>query len=337
LKNPNFGKSETGTRIHVLLKGKVIPMRKKRLLAALLCAMLLLLTACGLPSAPQNEKLQILCTIFPQYDFARRIAGEYADIRLLLPPGVESHRFEPLPQDMIAVRSCDLLIRVDAEMEIWSQKILSSLESPPPLLDLAQECGLEIVPEHEHTHDEHEHSADECGIDPHIWTSLRYARRMAAAIAARLCELDTAHAAQYRQNAAALDAELAALDADFAAAIQTAKRKTIVFGSSFALQNFVLDYGLGYLAAFDSCGEYAEPSFRAAADLTDKLRGHGIPVIFKQEIVGARTAQNIAAETGAQVRLFHTCHNLTRTEMQANESYLSLMRQNLENLKIALN
>ncbi len=311
----------------------------KRLLP-LLWVMCLLCSACQ-PTRPPSQaaKPQIVCTLFAQYDFARQIAGDFCEVSLLLPPGVESHRYEPTPHDILQIQNCDLFIRIDEHMELWSDTLLHSLDTLPPILDLAARCAIEIdaAHEHEHEHEHEEHECEESLHDPHIWTNPLFAAEMAKQIGLSLRELDQAHAETYRTNAAELAEDLLALDADFQSLVQGAVRKTVVFGSSFALRNFTERYGLSYLAAFDSCGDHAEPSVLAVAEIVTQLRGQEIPVIFRQELGGERVAQSIARETGAQVLLFHSCHNVTREELRAGASYLSLMRQNLENLRVALN
>lgn len=307
----------------------------KRIFCLILSALLLFgFAACGgnIGTSRGTGRLNIVCTLFPLYDFTKTIVGDLADVTLLLPPGVESHDFEPTAQDMVNIRNCDLFIRVGESMEVWSQTLLDSLDSQDNVLDLLAE--MHLVSEgtaHDHS-GTHTHVAD-----PHIWTSPQLALQMVETLQDSLCALDVKNASQYQKNAAPLLAGLASLDTEIQTLVSQAEIKTIVFGSSFALRNFTDTYGLNYISAYDSCGEHGEPNTAVVAQITKEVKQQQIPVIFKQEIVSSRVAESIAAETGAQVLLFHTCHNVTKAELDAGATYLSLMQQNIANLKIALN
>lgn len=305
-----------------------------RAFCALLCVCLPL-CACSTPETEQDERLRVVCALFAPYDFVREIAGDSVKLTLLLPPGVESHRFEPSPADIILLQDCDLFIRVDASMELWSQPILDSLEKRPRVLTLSDAIGVVVAEEHEHEHSQ-EDAHEVHGADPHLWTNPLYARKMVMEIAAVLQQLDSANAAVYAQNAERYAQQLEELDQDIQSIVDKAQRRLLVFGSSFAMKNFTERYGLEVLAAFDSCGEHAEPSARVVADMTKKLRGLHIPVVLKQEIVSGRVAQSIAEESAAQVLELHSCHNVTKQDFRAGAGYLSLMRRNLKVLETAL-
>jgi len=284
----------------------------------------------------------VVATLFPQYDFARQIAGDRAEVILLLPPGVESNSFEPRPSDIIKINESELFIYTGEYMEPWSQKIIDSMKdsgSRSMVLDVSQ--GIELVNteevEAEHHHEgeaeaeEHEHL-----YDPHIWTDPINAKVMAANISNALCRIDPANADYYEENAARYYAELDALDADFKSIVSSGKRDEIIFGSRFALYYFTKRYGLSYQSAFDSCSSETEPSARTVAGLIEEINKNQIPAIYFAEMEDPKVAESISAETGAKLLLFHSCHNVTKEEWKAGATYLSLMKQNAENLKEGL-
>ena len=307
----------------------------KPLLAALLLAVLLPGCAVAQAQQPQDGRLRIVASLFPQYDFARQIAGDYAQVELLLPPGVESHSFEPTPADMIRIHQADLFLYTGRYMEPWAQQIIDGLEGDTQVVDVSE--GIQLDQE-DHSHGEHGHEDhDHGGFDPHIWTSPVNAKQMVENIVQALMEADPAHAQAYRANADTYQAQLDSLDAQFREIVANGNRREIVFGGRFALHYFAKEYGLSYLAAFDSCSHESEPSARTVARIVDEVESKGIPVIYYEELVDPKVARVLAEETGAVPLLLHSCHNLSRDELEAGETYLTLMEQNAQNLKEGLN
>ena len=321
-----------------------------RLLSLLLCVMMLF-PCCA---QAQEKKLSLIAANFPAFDFARSIAGDRADVQLLLPPGSESHSYEPTPQDIIAIQSCDLFIYTGGESDSWIESILSSMGDEAPQTFRMADCvtllASETTASMEHSHS-HEHSEEwECSdpdhvheeghhheMDEHVWTSPKNAMLIVAALADALCALDPSGAASYTTSHAAYQAELTALDTAFETIVAEGTRKLIIFGDRFPLRYFAAAYGLAYDAAFPGCSEDSEPSVRTVISLVDTVREQNIPVVFYIEFSSRRTADILAEETGAKPLLFHSCHNVSAEEMEAGATYLSLMWQNTEALKEALN
>ena len=185
----------------------------------------------------------------------------------------------------------------------------------------------------DHVHEEgHRHEMDE-----HVWTSPKNVMLIASSLAETLGKLNPALASVYSSNHAAYQAELAELDAAFEAIIAAGKRDLIIFGDRFPLRYFAEAYHLRYDAAFPGCSEDSEPSVRTVISLVDAVREQQIPAIFYIEFSSRRTADILAEETGAKPLLFHSCHNVSAEEIEAGATYLSLMWQNTEALKEALN
>ena len=305
-----------------------------RTAALFLCAaMLFSLAACSSGKTDTaGGKLRVVCTLFVPYDFVREIAGDKVDLTLLLPPGMESHSYDPTPADMKAVGNADLLIRVGENMETWSAKLFDKSTGAKAYLDIASEMGLRLAA-HEH---EHEHEAEQGLVDAHIWTDPVYAQGMVKVIADALCRLDGSNAEFYKSNSEKYIKKLKALDSGFRDAVKNGKRDTVVFSGRFAFRNFTERYSLKFVSALDACADNSEPGARTVAKIVDTVRDEKIPVIFYEELTEPRTAEIICGETGCAMRLFHSCHNVSRDEFEAGVGYLSLMNGNLENLREAL-
>ncbi len=298
----------------------------KKLISPLL---ILCFLFCGCASEnPRRDVLSISATLFPQYDFARHICGEKAEVSLLLPPGADSHSYEPTPSDMVTLSRADLFLYTGDKMEPWAARLAAGAEGL--VVDVSAGATL-LGGTHDHEH--HAHAED--STDPHIWTNPQNAIIMAENICEAVCALDAENAEFYRANAAEYIHQLEKLDADFKAAIETAKRRTLVFGGHFAMRYLTEHYGLSHHAAFDSCSGETEASPAVLMELIQKIRTENIPAVYYEEMSTPRIASLLAEETGAKMLLLHSCHNISAEEK--GETYLSLMRKNLENLKIGLN
>ena len=312
----------------------------KRIFPAL-CA-LLLLAGCGPALPPEDsDRLQVVAAVFPAYDFARSAAGELADVTLLLPPGAESHSYEPTPADILRVQRCDLFLYLGGESDAWVDAILSAVEPQGETLrmidcvDLLEEETVEgMQGGHDHEHEEdHGHLGEVLSMDEHVWTAPLNAAAVTRTIGERLAALDPVNGEAYRSNAEAYAQELEALDRDFAAFFDGREDRTIVFGDRFPLLYFAEAYDLDYYAAFPGCGTQTEPSAATVAFLTEKVREEDLPAVWYIEFSNHLVADSIAEAAGVGTAQFHTCHNVSRADLEAGATYLSLMRGNLEALK----
>ena len=319
----------------------------KRLISLLLAGVLLLGALCGCSApAKQEEGLSVVATIFPQYDFARQVMGSSDDLTMLLRPGQEVHSYEPTPQDIIAIQNCDLFIYVGGESDAWIEDVLEGMDTSHmvilSLMDLVDpleedtDSVLENPEEHSHEDGEATHLHQE-EYDEHVWTSPKNAMLITQAICDALCDIDPSNAQTYRQNTADYLEQLEGLDQDFREVISNAGRDTLIFGDRFPLLYFVREYGLNYYAAFPGCASETEPSAATVARLIDLVREEQVPVVYQIELSNGNIARSIADSSGAKVETFYTCHNITRDDFNAGETYLSLMKCNVNSLKEALN
>lgn len=310
--------------------------------AALLCA--LLLTGCAPAETAEKDpdKLQIVATIFPAYDFARAAAGDLAEVTLLLPPGAESHSYEPTPADILAVRECDLFVYLGGESDSWVDTILDNIDFQGrtlrmvdcvELLEEETREGMQASPSHDHGHEDHEDHGlgGVVDMDEHVWTAPRNAAAVTRVVGEALTALD--ENAAYQANAEVYAAQIEALDRKFDAFFGGLDCRTMVFGDRFPLRYFAEAYGLDYYAAFPGCGAQTEPSAATVAFLTEKVRSEGLGTVWYIEFSNHLVADGIAEAAGASAAMFHVCHNVSKADLEAGATYLSLMEGNLETLR----
>ena len=357
-------------------------MKKRRVRDFLLAGSLILgmmLTGCGMSGQQTeqnggkeqnkvgNEKISVVATIFPQYDFVRQIAGDDVELKMLLKPGEETHSYEPTPQDIIAIQNSDLFIYVGGENDAWVEDILESMPDNGrttlklvDCVDTVEEEHVEGMKEERgHDHDDHdnhdeddaEHEEDEADheehgqedthsvheIDEHVWTSPVNAVKIVEQIKEELCELDPENVSVYEENAEAYVEQLKELDQEFQDVVDHSKRKLMIFGDRFPFRYFAEAYDLDYYAAFSGCASDTEPSAATMAFLINKVRDENIKTVLKMELSNENIAKAIAEATNADVKEFYSCHNLTAEQFADGETYLSLMEKNVETLREVLN
>lgn len=314
----------------------------RRFILYALTGLLLAITLAGCVKADNQEKekpdgkISVVATIFAPYDFVREIAGDKADITMLLPPGSEIHSYEPAPQDIIKIRDCDVFIYVGGESDDWVRRILGSMDTANmriiALMDCVDAVTEEILPGMEDD-DEFDMGA---AYDEHVWTSPENAGQIVLRISDILCEADEANALAYKENTDNYLEKLKELDMAFRTVADEAVRKTVVFGDRFPFRYFADAYGLECFAAFPGCSGETEPSAATVAFLIDKVKEEGIPVVFHTESSNGNMAATISEASGAKVMLLHSCHNVSRDDFKNGISYLQLMTQNVDALKKAL-
>ena len=308
----------------------------KKLLAVLVLA-IALIVSCTKAENADIDGLKIVAVDFPSYDAVRAILGSDKEVSMLLPPGSESHSYEPTAKDMIEISNADLVVFAGGASDEWVHTILDSLDNPVPhfalmdYVDLYEEEYIEGM-EHDHEHEE-EHDHEHEAFDEHVWTSPINEIKIIKALTEALSDIVPDRKEELIENSNSYIKQLEYLDSEFRALFEKSSIKTMIFASRFPLRYFVEEYGLEYYAAFPGCAEESEPSARTIAFLIDKVRDENLGYVFNIEFGSPMIASVIASESGAEVREFHTVHNLTAIDFANNETYISLMERNLEVLK----
>lgn len=300
--------------------------------------------------APQDDsaasnKLNIVTTIFPAYDWVREILGaetDRAEITTLLDSGVDLHSYQPTVDDIVKISDCDLFLYVGGESDGWVEDALKNAPNKERkvirLLDVLGDSAkaeetVAGMQEEEHDHEE------EAEYDEHIWLSLKNAQVLVAAISEALQETDSARKDTYAANAAAYVEKLSALDGEYRAAVDSGKYKTLLFGDRFPFRYLADDYGLDYYAAFPGCSAETEASFETVSFLAGKMDALGLPCVLTIEGTQHKIAETIVqntAQKNQQVLTMDSMQAVTANDAASGVSYLSIMEKNLSVLKKAL-
>lgn len=288
------------------------------------------------------QKLQVVTSFYPLYFIASEIGGDKAEVRSITPAGVEPHEYEPTPQDLVAIQRSDLLILNGAGFEAWGANVVSAIPSSKVLLAGEALATLEGNPhehEHEHEHEEgheheHEEEHEEHVADPHVWLSPVLAGKMADEILQSFQKADADNASYYAGNAARLKESLAALDAEYTQGLAQCDKKDIIT-SHAAFGYLAAAYGLRQVPISGLSTE-AEPSAKDLADIANFAKENDVKVIFFESLVSPKLSQTIAREVGAQTMALDPIEGIAGDKLAAGVNYLTQMRANLANLKVAL-
>ena len=319
-----------------------------------------LLAGCGKKNATESgesesDKLRVVATIFPGYDWVHQIMGDRAaaaDLTMLLDNGVDLHSYQPTTDDIIKVFDCDLFIYVGGESDGWAENALKTAANKDiKVVSLLEALGERVKTEeivegmqdadHAHAHDhehEHDHGHEE-EADEHVWLSLKNAAVLIGAISNALQELDPDNKGIYAANASAYIEKLSALDGAYQSAVDGAARKTVLFGDRFPFRYLVDDYGLSYYAAFAGCSAESEASFETVSFLAKKVDELGLPCVLTIEGKNHKIAETIVQSTAAKnqkVLTMDSMQSTTSEDVANGTTYLSAMEQNLSVLKEAL-
>ena len=289
-----------------------------------------------------EEKIRIVTTIFPEYDWVREILGDKADsaeITMLLDNGVDLHSYQPTADDLIKLSDCDLFVYVGGESDGWVEDALKSAANRDrKVINLLEVLG-DSVKEEETVEgmQEEEEDQEEQEYDEHVWLSLKNAKTLVGAISAALQELDPDNKDTYAANADAYGQKLSALDAEYQKAVSAGTYKTLLFGDRFPFRYLVDDYGLSYYAAFAGCSAESEASFETVSFLARKAEEGKLPCVLTIEGKNHKIAETIVQNTAGKNQKILTMDSMQSTTSQdVATTYLSLMAKNLDVLKEAL-
>ena len=290
----------------------------------------------------KSDKVDIITTNFPSYDFARAVTKDSdLSIDILLKPGSDLHSYEPTPQDIISIKESRVFIYIGGESDEWVESIINQIDKKQTkvikLMDFSNkiEENNEKIIENEHK-DEEETEDEGIEYDEHIWTSIKNSIQIIKSLKTELSQIFPENSNLFGQNTENYVELLQKTDKKYEELIKNAKKQTLVFADRFPLAYFVNDYDLDYIAAFPGCAHETEASPSTVADLIDYIKAHNIKYIFVIELSDQKIANSIAEATNTEILEFHSAHNISENDFKNGKTYAEIMENNLKNLEKAL-
>ncbi|WP_294892103.1 zinc ABC transporter substrate-binding protein [Sulfuricurvum sp. MLSB] len=302
--------------------------------------------------APQADKKEtaaeakpiVLVSTFSLYEAARAVAGDALDVRSIVPLGSDAHMFSPNPAQVAEISGAGLFVYNGAGFEIWAEALQNTIPSSTKIVDMSQYVALQKNEEEhhdEHAHKEHEHDVHEHeehdhhgAYDPHYWLDIDNMIKMSQTLDAEFSKLVPAKAEQFHKNAFAYIAELQKLKTEYATGLAECKNRTLISNHD----------AFGYLTHANKLENISviglssdeQPSAQTVARVVEVVKEHGMKTIFFEELINDNVAQTIAKESGAKAVPLQPLENISEDELKSQETYLSIMRQNLHKLRDAM-
>lgn len=297
----------------------------------------------------ENDKIKIVCASFPEYDWTRQIVGEENDhiqLTLIADNGMDIHNYQPSVEDMVEIDDCDLLIYNGGTSEQWIEDAVADNEKKPRMISMMELLEADVVEEEivdgmeeDHAHgEETDHATDDTEYDEHVWLSLKHAPKMVNEIAQAVMEMDAEQSAVYEANKNAYVEKLKSLDASYEAVVQEAGTKILLFGDRFPFRYLTEDYGLTYYAAFPGCSAETEASFETIIFLAEKIDEFKLPCILTIDGSDKSIAESIQNNVNGEavIKEMNSLQAVSQMQIAEGITYLSVMEENLEVLKEAL-
>ncbi len=285
------------------------------------------------PISQETNKIKVMTTLFPLYDFTKAIGGDMVEVKLLLPPGVESHSYEPKPDDLIRINNSHMLVYTGIFMEKWIQNIIKENKGRPLLIDASKDVKFiksSIKDSHDSKHD-HDHK-----IDPHIWLDFDNVKLIIKNITEGLISLSPENKAVFLKNMNDYLIKIDELDKKYKNTLSTCRSRNIIFGGHNTFSYLAARYDLKFIPFYKGLEPDEEPSPKHIIKIVDTIKKQGIKAIFYEEIENSKVASVIASETNVKLLKVSSAHNVTRQDIDMNVSFLEIMEKNLSAFKEGL-
>lgn len=285
----------------------------------------------------ESNKIKVVTTIFPNYDTVKKIAGDKVELLQLLPPGTESHSFEPKPSDLVKINEADIFIYTGKEMEPWVDDILKSVSNKNLLvIDVSSEIQMIAGKHHEHEEESEEEDEEEHTLDPHIWLDFDNYQKINNQIAQTLIAKDAANKNFYETNLSSYNQKISLLDSRYQEELKNCESRKIIYGGHYAFGYMAKRYNLSYEAA-QGFSPDSEPSAQDLITLVKQIKENNVKYVYYEEMSSPKIAETLSKETGAKLLLLNAAHNVSKEQIQNNISFINIMESNLNNLKLGLN
>lgn len=298
-------------------------------------AILFIMVGCGNQEATKDStKLQIVTSFYPMYDFTQNVAGDNAEVSVLMKAGTEPHDYEPSAKDIAKIADSDVFVYNSKEMETWVSSVLTNIDTKKTVVVDASQ-GIDLL-EGNHSDDETEaeHEGHSHAHDPHIWLDPVLAQKQVDTIKEGIIKADTKNKETYEKNALAYKEKLAALNEKFEMGLKNAENRTFVTQHA-AFAYLANRYDLEQVAIAGLSPDQ-EPSPAKLAELNDFIKENNIKIIYFAETASPKIAKTVANETGAKLKVLSPIEGITQEEQEKGVDYIKVMEKNLEALEKAI-
>jgi zinc transport system substrate-binding protein len=306
---------------------------------SILLSFILLLSACSSGEEPtktkKKDQLTIYTTVFPLQYFTAQIGGKYVNVKTIYPPGADEHTFEPSQKDMMNLADSDLFFYIGLGLEGFVEKAKGTLKNEHVTMVATADKLKLPTDSHSHEEEEEEHHEHQGDINPHVWLDPIYSKEMAAVIRDALIKQMPQHKELFNENFQKLSLQLDELNTNYEQALTAAKHKKVIVTHA-AFGYWENRYGIEQISisGLSTANEPTQKELEKIISLADQ---EGLHYILFEQNVQSKLGKIVQKEIGAKALSIHNLAILSEENIKNKETYFSLMNQNLESLKTALN
>ncbi len=307
---------------------------KKLLSIVLILGAAISLVACSSSekkSESSNNKLKIVTTFYPMYDFTSKVTKDKADISMLIDGGVEPHDYEPSPKDMAKIQDADIFVYNSNEMETWVESVLKNIDTSKVKVIEASK-GIKLLEgDHSEAEDPEEHEGHSHAVDPHVWLDPVLVKREVATIGKVVISLDKENKDYYESNIENFNNDLDKLNQNFENSFEKATNRKFVT-QHMAFSYLAKRYDLKQVP-ISGISPDQEPTPKELKSIEDFVKQESIETIYTESSASEKIAKTISNATGAELLVLNPMESVSKSQREAGNDYLSIMNQNLEALK----
>ncbi len=307
----------------------------KKIMIIAFAIMIILSAITVFAGCEEEAEWDVVCTIFPQYDFCKKICGDNLSVKMLLPVGTDVHNYQLTTKDKSAIKSSKLFVYIGGESENWVDDVVKSTDlSDVKLLKLADETEL-IATNGAHNH-EHEDLTEEKNFDEHIWLSVKNAVLICNAITRELCELFPDKKDIFIANNAIYTSELTELDTRYREELAEYEGKKLYFADRFPFIYLTEEYGLEYRSMYKGCSTDMLISAEDKLLFENDYKESGAKAVFVLEQGDLTLAKSVTERCGGEILTLDSCQTITKKELENNTGYVEIMKKNFATIKEGL-
>ncbi|CAM2802222.1 metal ABC transporter solute-binding protein, Zn/Mn family [Erysipelothrix tonsillarum] len=297
----------------------------------LVMLIMMMLVGCQAPQETSSEKIKVITSFYPLYDFAQKVGGDKVEVENIIEGG-EAHGYEPSAKDIIRIQESDVFIINGAGFEGWVPKTLNSVKNDKlKVVDTSEGIELHDAHDHEgHDHDHEGHDHDHGDFDPHIWMNPMNAYQQMKNIKDAFVAVDPENKTYYEDNFKHYGAQFEALNNDFKTQLSNVPNKEVVVDHT-AYGYMLEPYGIEQVAIAGSLLS-SEPTAKQVDESIQYIKNQQIKTIYMESLSNDKLLNTISKETGVKILKLNTLENLSKQDLDAGNDYFKVMNENLESL-----
>ena len=329
-------------------------MRKKIICIFLVLCFAFSLCSCDTSNNEKDsDKIKILCTLFPQYDWIRNITAgvDNVEVSLIIANGTDPHSYQPTAADIMNISNCDMLVYVGGDSDTWVKKAIErSKNQSITTVALSELDGIKLhnISSASHSHEEHSHEGhsheghSHSALDEHLYLSLENACIAVKKLANKICNIDAENRDIYLKNALEYSIKLSNISANFKSDVEQIPEddRFVLFADRFPFVYLLSDYGIHYSAAFEGCTTDVDADFDTVIRLIHEADEHNVNYIAVTESSDKALANTVISSTKTKeqkIITLNSMQSITKTQIENGATYISIMQENINQVKTALN